>query len=295
MNYIGLHKSVLGSFLRKIYHFTSERKLIESSAAAELGYKIDLDNPRTFNEKMAWLKLYNHNPVYHKMVDKYEVKSIVAKKIGPGHTAKCLGLYDDFYEINFSSLKPPFVIKSTHYGVPIIIKTEEDLDKEKIHKILAAQAKTSGYLFHQEWGYKDVKPRILIEEFMTDDSDNEVLQDFKFWCFNGVPKAMYFTVKDKEVYENFYDMDFKPLDINHGFPRRKPEFEKPLLFEEMKTFAAILSDGIPFVRVDFYNINGKVIFGEYTFFDWGGGHPFISYEQDLNIGNWLELPKEKWI
>ena len=295
MNYVQLQKSLIGKVLRKLYHLFSEKKLIESSAAAELGYKIDLDNPKTFNEKLAWLKLYNHNPIYHKMVDKYEVKAIVESKIGDGYTAKCLGLYDKFEDVDFSYLTPPYVIKSTHYGVPIIVKTPKDFDKERIRKILAEQSKMSGYTCHQEWGYKDVKPRILFEEFMEDDSDNNVLQDYKFWCFNGEPKAMYFTIKDKEVYENFYDMDFNILEINHGFPRRKPEFKKPALFDEMKRLASILSEGIPFVRVDFYNIKGKVMFGEFTFFDWGGGRPFASYDQDLKIGEWLKLPNKKLV
>ena len=121
------------------------------------------------------------------------------------------------------------------------------------------------------------------------------MQDYKFWCFNGQPKAMYMTVKNEAVYENFYDMDFNILPINHGFPRRIPEFEKPDNFEDMKKLAAKLSLGIPFVRVDFYNINGKTYFGEFTFFDWGGAHPFVSYEQDLEIGSWLDLPKQKRI
>ena len=293
MDYVSFHKSIAGKVLRKIYRVFSERKLIESSAAAELGYKINLDNPQTFNEKLAWIKLYDHNPLYHKMVDKYEVKKIVEEKIGEGYTAKCLAIYDKLEDADFEKIAPPTVIKSTHYGVPIIVKSEKDKDVEKIKKILSEQAKVSGYTCHQEWGYKDVKPRIMFEEYMEDDSDNNVLQDYKFWCFNGEPKVMYVTVKNEAVYENFYDMDFNVLNIDHGFPRRKPEFEKPALFDEMKTLAARLSSGIPFVRVDFYNIKGKVKFGEYTFFDWGGGRPFASYEQDLMIGKWLTLPEKK--
>lgn len=169
------------------------------------------------------------------------------------------------------------------------------MNLSQIEKVLTKQAKTSGYTSHKEWGYKNVPPRIMIEEYLEDESDNKVLQDYKFWCFNGHPQAIYLTVKDKEIYENFYDMDFNVLNIDHGFPRRSPEFSKPENFDEMKKIAAKLSEGIPFVRVDLYNIRGKIYFGEFTFFDWGGAHPFATIEQDLKIGTWLDLPKTKRI
>lgn len=295
MNYVQFHKSFIGRILRKCYKYLSDRKYIESAAAAGLGYKIDLENPRTYNEKLAWIKLYDHNPIYHKMVDKYEVKAIVDNIIGEGHTAKCYGVWDDISEVDFSKLPSSFVIKSTHYGQPVIVKNKAEMKYDIIAQILKKQSKTSGYDANKEWGYKDVKPRVMIEEYLEDDSDNNVLQDYKFWCFNGTPKVMYLTVKDKLIYENFYDMDFNIVNIDHGFPRRQPEFQKPQNFEDMKNYAAKLSDGIPFVRVDFYNINGKVYFGELTFYDWGGAHPFVSYEQDLMIGEWLTLPSEKRI
>lgn len=294
MDYVQFHRSVFGKVLRKIYRYVSNKRYIESAAAAELGYKINLDDPKTFNEKLAWIKLYDHNPIYHTMVDKFAVKELVTKKLGEGHVAKVIALFESYKDMNFKELPPPpYVIKSVHYGVPIVVKTKEQLNESEIIGELKAQSNTSGYVAHREWGYKDVKPRVMVEEYLQDDSDNNVLQDYKFWCFNGVPRAMYLTVKDKEVYENFYDMDFNPIDINHGFPRRVPEFQKPVNFDKMKEMASFLSEGIPFVRVDFYNIKGQIYFGEYTFFDWGGAHPFITYEQDLRIGEWLQLPSQK--
>lgn len=288
-----IHTSIIGKFLRRFYRHFSDRKYIESAALVELGYKINLDDPKTFNEKMAWLKLYYHNPILHKLVDKYEVKNHVDHIIGEGHTAKVLGIYDSIDDIEFPS--PPYVIKSTHYGVPIIIRNTEEFNIDEIKAILNKQAKCSGYTSHKEWGYKDVKPRIMIEEYLDDDSNNDCLQDYKFWCFNGVPKIIYLTVKNDNIYENFYDMNFNVIDVNHGYPRRKPEFKKPDNFEQMKNFACELSKGLPFVRLDFYNINGNIYFGEYTLFDWGGCHPFETYRQDLELGKLMSLPKEKWI
>ena len=272
---------MIGKVLRRIYRYTSDRKFIESAGMANLGYKLNLERPQTFNEKMAWLKLYYHNPLLHKLVDKFEVKPIVDSIIGVGHTAKVLKVFDNIEDINF--LSPPYVIKSTHYGVPIVVQSEKDIDAKKILIKLKKQARTSGYIALKEWGYKDLIPRVMFEEYLEDKSNKECLQDYKFWCFNGEPKYMYITVKFGQIFENFYDMSFEPVPINHGFPRRTPEFDKPKNFEEMKEIARKLSSGLPFVRIDLYDINGEVYFGEYTLFDWGGMHPFVSYEQDFSF------------
>ena len=274
----------------------AERKYVESTTSVNVGYHVNLDNPQTFNEKMAWVKLYDHNPLYHMMVDKYAVKDFVASIIGVEHVIKPITVFDSYKDIDFRGLpKPPYVIKSVHYGTPIVIRSEKDVDEKRIIKILKKQSKQSGYTFGREWGYKGVKPRVLFEEYMTDGSVNNILQDYKFWCFNGVVKCMYVTIKDQYVYENFYDKDFNVLDIDHGFPRHQPEFNKPDTFDEMWSLATKLSEGIPFVRVDFYSCSGKVYFGEFTFFDWGGLHPFRTYEMDKIIGGWMNLPKEKRI
>lgn len=291
------NNSLAGRVRRKfIRTFGSDRSYVEAITSYHLGYPVDLDNPKTYNEKLAWIKLYDHNPIYHTMVDKYAVKKLVADKIGEQYVAKPLAIYDSYKDIDFKQLPAaPFVIKSVHYGTPIVIRTAADLDEKLIKEQLAQQAKTDGYKINREWGYKDVRPRVMIEEYLSDGSENKILQDYKFWCFNGEVKCMYVTIKDKLVYENFYDKDFKNLDIDHGFPRHQPEFTKPDTFEEMWNLATKLSDGIPFVRVDFYSCSGKVYFGEFTFYDWGGLHAFRTYDMDLEIGSWLTLPSEKRI
>ena len=285
------------------YYFlcaTKLKKLLSDKSFLKLQYRclcgepLNISNPQTYNEKLAWIKLYDHNPLYHTLVDKYAVKKVVTEKIGEEHVAKPLVIFNSYKEFDFDKLPaPPFVIKSVHYGQPIVVRTEADLDRNTIMQKLEYQAKHSGYTWGREWGYKGVAPRVMVEEYLSDGSENQILQDYKFWCFNGEVKCMYITIKDKDVYENFYDKDFNILDIDHGFPRHQPEFEKPDTFEEMWQLATKLSEGIPFVRVDFYSCGGKVYFGEYTFFDWGGLHAFRSYEMDKEIGSWLTLPREK--
>ena len=289
--------SFLGKVKRRLVRdFGTDRQYVEAITSYHVGYPINLDNPRTYNEKLAWIKLYDHNPIYHTMVDKYAVKQLVSEKIGGQYVAKPLAIFDSWQDIDFNKLpEPPFVIKSVHYGTPIVVRSKEDLNIKDIKEKLKFQASTSGYSINREWGYKDVKPRVMIEEYLSDGSENNILQDYKFWCFNGEVKCMYFTIKDKQVYENFYDKDFKILDIDHGFPRHQPEFEKPDTFEEMWQLATKLSKDIPFVRVDFYSCAGKVYCGEFTFYDWGGLHPFRNYEMDLEIGSWLTLPSERRI
>lgn len=144
------------------------------------------------------------------------------------------------------------------------------------------------YYSFREWPYKNVKPRIIADQLL-EDGTGAVLRDYKFWCFNGKPTYMYLTVKNDDIYENFYDMDFKPVDINHRFKRAVPEFEKPECFEEMKMLAAKLSKDIPFVRVDFFQVKGKVYFGEFTFYDWGAMRRFATKEQDIELGKFIDI------
>lgn len=284
-------KRTFQRLVKRLYRGCSDKKYLEIALRFDLGYKVDLDNPKTFNEKLNWLKIYNHNPLYHTLVDKLEVKEHVSKIIEEVHVAKVIQSWSNFDEIDFSKLPRRFVLKQSNYGAPLVVKDKSELDIEAARRKFEDDFKFDIFAATKEWPYKGLTPKIFAEEFLDNHSCNNVLQDYKFWCFNGEPKVMYFTVKDNEVYENFYDMDFNVVDINHGFARRQPEFEKPVNFEEMKSYAAKLSEGIPFVRMDFYNVNNKIYFGEYTFFDWGGTHRFITKEQDQMIGSWLDLSK----
>lgn len=271
-----------------------DKLYVKLTFKGKVGYDLDLENPKTFNEKLNWIKLYNRNPLYTKLADKMTVKSIVADRIGEEYVVKNLGCWKSFDEIDFSSLPSQFVLKCTHDSSGAIICRDKDsFDYAKAKSKIDQTLKMNYYYACREWPYKNIPPRIIADEFLDDGSGRE-LNDYKFWCFNGKPTYMYCTLKtNKEnIYENFYDMDFNPVDINHGFLHHSPEFEKPEVFDLMKDLAAKLSVGIPFVRIDFFYVKGRVYFGEYTFFDWAGLQPFKSYEQDLELGKLIRLPAE---
>lgn len=258
------------------------------------GKPFNLDEPRTFNEKLNWLKLNDRNPLYTSMADKYAVKEIVSQMGLEGlKTAKCYGVWNDFDEIDFDSLPEQFVLKATHDSSGVTIcRNKEKFDKDKARKKFKRFLSLNNYWGHREWIYKDIPPRIIAEEYLDNGTKHE-LTDYKFWCFNGEPQIMYITNKGAEIYENFYDMDFNVIHIGHGFPRRSPEYERPTEFLRMKEYARKLAKGIPFVRIDFFNINGDVYFGEYTFYDWAGMRPFTPKDLDYKLGEWLHLPP-KW-
>lgn len=253
------------------------------------GKWLDLDNPQTFNEKLNWLKIHNHNPKLTIMADKYAVKEFVSKIIDSKYVVPCYGIWNNFEAIDFDNLKTPCVIKTTHdsNGV-VVVRDVTEAKKQEIRKTVNKALNRSFYNTSREWPYKNIQHRIIADQFLDDGRAGE-LQDYKFWCFNGEPKVMYMTNKGTNIYENFYDMDFNVLDINHGFPRVSPEYAKPAAFEEMKVLAAKLSKGLPFVRVDLFYVQGKVYFGEYTFFDWAGMWPFANPEWDRRLGSWIDL------
>lgn len=292
--------------LLKIWHWPAFKRLIlfisslfpdklylKIICKGKLGYTPDLNRPQSFNEKLNWIKLYNQNPLYTKMADKYEVKKIVADLIGGQYVVKNLGCWNKFEDIDWDALPDQFVLKCTHDSSgAVICRNKSSFNIVSARKKVNESLQLNYYYACREWPYKNIPPRIIADELLDDHSGKE-LNDYKFWCFNGVPKYMYCTVKTKRegIYENFYDMNFNPINIDHGWPRRNPEFEKPAAFEEMKMLSEKLSKGIPFVRVDFFYVNGNVYFGEYTFFDWAGLQPFGTIEQDFELGKLIDLSK----
>ncbi len=279
-------------------HLLPERTYMKLLFKLRLGYKLDLDNPKSFNAKLNWLKLYNRRPEYTKMVDKYQVKKYVADLIGEEYTVPLYGVWAKAKDITWDSLPEKFVLKTNHNSCyNLVCRDKAKVDKEKASKEMDNSLGKNLFYSLGEWPYKNVPPRIIAEKLLEskDNVNNEPLIDYKFWCFNGMPTYMYFSIKGDGCYENFYDMDFNIVNINHGWPRHTPEFSKPKSWEKMKELASILSKDIPFVRVDFYEIDGHPYFGELTFFDWAGLRPFDSYETDLKLGELIQLPKEKTI
>lgn len=276
-------------FQKYFSHVLTDKLYLKILYRLVFGKTLHLKNPVTFNEKLNWLKLYWRQPVFTKMADKYEAKQFVKDLIGEQYVVKNYGVYNNWNDIDFNLLPSSFVIKGTHdSGGAFICKNKKTFEEKKVREKVEANQRWNFFYWYREWPYKNIKPRIIVDELLDDHSGNE-LRDYKFWCFNGTPTYMYCTIKGRNVYENFYDMDFQPIMIDHGFPRHQPEFTKPENFELMKDLAAKLSKSVPFVRVDFFDVEGKVYFGEFTFYDWGGMRPFGD-NWDEKLGGLLLLP-----
>ena len=257
--------------------------------------RLDIENPISFNEKLQWLKLYDRNFEYTKMVDKYEAKKYVASIIGEKYIIPTIGIYDKFNDIDFEKLPKQFVIKCTHdSGGLIICKDKDKFDKNAARKKINKSLKRNYYYSGREWPYKNVKPRIIVEKYMTDENSSS-MKDYKFFCFNGVPKIMYLSEgleNHKTAAMSFFDMNFELVNCKRkDYKLLKYQPSKPRNFEKMKEFASLLSSGIPHLRVDFYEINGELFFGELTFYTNSGMIPFENEEWDLKMGKWVELPK----
>jgi hypothetical protein len=273
--------------------FLPDKSHVRLAYRAALKQKLNLADPKTYNEKLQWLKLYDHNPLYPLIVDKYEVKRYVADKIGQRYIVPTIGVWDTFDAIDFSALPEQFVLKCTHdSGGLAICRDRKTFDREDAKKRIEASLRTNYYKRGREWPYKDVPARIIAEPYLTDET-GEGLKDEKFFCFSGVPKAM-FIVSDREhdPRNDYFDMDFNHLPFENGHPNAVTAPEKPEGFEEMKRLAATLSEGMPHVRVDFYCNCGKIYFGELTLYHWSGLAPFSPPSWDKTFGSWIRLPGE---
>lgn len=260
-----------------------------------MGRKINWKAPLTYNEKLQWLKLHDRNPNYTALVDKYEVKSHVIQLIGKEHVAETLGIWNSPDEIDYSALPHRFVLKTTHgggnFGV-IICKDKTKLDVYETRKTLERSLSQDLYRDSREWPYKNIQKRIIAEEYLEDRATGEI-RDYKFFCFNGIVKALFVATERqtrKEPFFNFFDRDYNRLEIKQGHPRADKWPERPKKFEEMIEIAERLSDGIPHVRIDLYEVNGIVYFGEFTFYHFGGMVPFEPSSWDKVFGEWLVLP-----
>lgn len=258
------------------------------------GKELDLDNPQTFNEKLQWLKLYNRKPEYTIMVDKYKARQYIADRLGGQYLVPLLGVWDDPDEIDFDALPDQFVLKCNHNsGLGMCIcKDKSELNISKVKADLRKGLKQDYYLTSREWPYKDVPRKIIAEKYMVDDSNCGELTDYKFFCFNGVPKFMYISNDNSEnATTDFFDMEFNRLDMRMKDPNSNVIPPKPYLFNEMKAIAEKLSQGIPFVRVDLYVIEGNIYFGELTFFHNAGFCSIHPEHWEKTLGDWIKLPK----
>jgi len=266
------------------------------------GKAIDWDNPRTFNEKMQWLKLYDRNPRYTDLVDKYEFKKHIESVLGEEYVIKTLGVWDSVDKIEWDILPNQFVLKCTHdSGSVVICRDKSSFDIEDAINKLKRAYDRDFYMVGREWPYKDVKRRIIAEQYMQD-AERRELRDYKFYCFGGVPKFLYIS----EGLENHKTARISYIDIDDGkwefAPFRRTdyhEFEElppiPDTYQEMCRIAQVLSKGYPFVRVDLYEVNGKVYPSELTFTPGAGFTEYEPEEWNYKLGDMLKLPQKQSI
>lgn len=295
INYIKNPKSILIYLMNKNCFFLLPDKVyLKWKFKLIVGYKLDLKNPKTFSEKLQWLKLNNKNPDYTRMVDKYGAREYIKEKVGEEYLVPLIGVYDNFNDIDFEKLPNQFVIKCTHdSGGLVICKDKSSFDIKKAKKKINKFMKRNYYKVHREWPYKNVKHRIVIEEYIMN-KDMSDLMEYNIFCFNGVPKfvSLCYGDKDKNRFNDFYDSSFNKLETKCIYNSSDNVFEKPKQFNEMKKIAEILSKNIPHLRVDFYLCDDKIYLGELTFYHFAGFTKFTPHKYEILFGSYLNI-KEK--
>ena len=283
-------------FLKVLHHYPEMFKWMSDEAYLRFVYKIamgkklDLENPKTFNEKLQWLKLHNQKEVYTTIVDKYEAKKYVGKIIGSEYLIPTIGVWNNFDEIDFNTLPDQFVLKCTHdSGGLVVCRDKSRLDMDAARKKIEKSLSSNFYYMGREWPYKNVPHRIIAEQYMADD-----LRDYKLFCFDGAPRMTLVCSErftEEGLKEDFYDEAWNHLNVQrpaHG--NAILPIQRPKQYELMKKLAAKLSEKMPFARIDFYEINEKVYFGEITFYPASGFEGFKPEEWDLKLGEWIKLP-----
>ena len=281
----------LAKKVRRALRFLPDRAYIQLNYFARFHRFADLDHPKTYNEKLNWLKLHDHNPLYPRIVDKCEVKKYVDGILGPGYCIPTLGVWERFEDIDLDALPDAFVLKCTHDSEGLVIVPDRKaFDKKAAEEKISAALKQNFYYIGREWPYKSVPPRIIAEPYLEDSETGE-LRDYKFFCFGGKPEVMFIASGRAGVMTaDYYDMDFNHLEIRRKFPNSPVPLKKPAGFETMKELAGKLSKDFPHVRADFYEADGRVYFGELTLYHGGGWGRFYPDKWDRIFGDMIILP-----
>lgn len=258
-----------------------------------LGYGLRLGKPRTFNEKIQWLKLFDRKHEYVQLVDKYLVKDWVSDKIGSSHVIPTYGAWRSAEDIDLSALPERFVLKTNHdCGGVIICKNKNDFDFDNAKEFLDKHLNRNYYWECREWPYKEVTPLIFAEEYIEASDGSKEIVDYKFMCFEGKVKCI-FTCTGREhddLRVDFFDTNWNHLPFARHYPNADISPTPPQSLNEMIRMAETLAVNIPFVRVDFYEVDGKALFGEMTFYPGAGFEEFEPLEWDYILGSWIELP-----
>ncbi len=282
---------------REHYDSLSDEEFIREKFKEVFGREIDLENPVTFNEKLQWLKLHDRKPIYNTIVDKYAVKKYIADIIGEEHIIPTLGVWENFDDIDFDSLPDQFVLKCTNgSGGIVICRDKASFNKKQAKKIIDKALKTDYYIISREWPYKDVRPRVIAEKYLTDTPDTSSFTDYKFFCFDGVADNVMIVAGRSDNNTKFYHFDKNwNLCRYNRLCRSLPEgftMDKPEQMDEMFEIAEKLSVGFPEVRVDLYISNGQIYFGELTLFSCGGFEDGFDIESDTYLGSLIRLPEK---
>ncbi len=280
---------------KRFHDLMPDKIYLQYYFAQRMGYFMDFNKPKTFNEKIQWLKLYDRKPIYTTMADKVEAKNWVAGRIGDEFIIPTIAIYKKFDEIEFEKLPQQFVMKCSHdSGSVVICKDKSSFDFNNARNVIETGLNRNWYIIGREWAYKNVKPRILIEQFMVDKYHND-LTDYKFYCFNGVPKFLYVSYGLAD--HDSAMINYMTLDWQFA-PFHRPDFAeynvlppRPTTFNQMIHLARSLSEGTTFLRVDLYEINEHIYFSELTFYPGCGMTPFIPDYYDKKCGDMITLPK----
>lgn len=257
------------------------------------GKKLNLENPIEFNEKIQWLKVFYKPPILTTLVDKYEVRNYVKEKVGEKYLNDLINVYDKTADVNFDELPNKFVIKAVHgYHFNLIVKDKKKLNKTKSKLLMRKwMSKNQYWRGGLEWAYKNVKPRLIAEKYLEELGKDDV-SDYKFFCFNGIPKLLHVDVDRGSNHSRvYYDMNWEKLPIRHnGIGFFEGEIKKPSNFDEMVGVVIKLADKFPFVRVDLYNLDNTIIFGEMTFYPADGRLGFFPEKYNKIVGDYIKIP-----
>lgn len=292
--YIQKPSLVFLGLLIKYGYLIPDRPYLKLLYRLKLGRRLNLRHPKRFTEKLQWLKLNDRNPLYIQLVDKIEVKKYIAEVIGSEYVIPTIGVWSKPEDIDWNSLPNKFILKTSHGsgGTGVVICTDKNqLDKKKAVELLDSNMNADAYATLREWPYKNIPHRILAEQLLEKDPLYKDVPDYKFYCFNGVPKVLLIATNRFSSHNfNYYDMNFERLNIiSSAGSNAAVEFSKPAQFEEMKQIAEKLSQGFYHVRVDLYYSNNKIYFGELTFYDSSGFDNLSSDSVDLEWGSWIKL------
>lgn len=298
-----LYKAIANPYLLALYilgklapYIQNDRIYIQLKYKFSLNISCNLDNPVTFQEKLQWIKLHDHKPVYHQMVDKVGVKEFIAEKIGREYVVPTIGVWENLEDINFSLLPKEFIIKNTNdSGTYYICTNKDELDYDELKRRLSVTWGHDYYVWSREWCYKGLKRRIIVEPLLHD-GKGLYLTDYKFFTFNGEPKFFYTTSGRGTLgglKEDFFDIEGNHMEFSQaGYLNRGSEYPKPPVnLSKMIEFSRILAKDTYHLRVDFYEISGKLYVGELTFFDGGGFCNFVPLKYNRILGDLIDLPK----